>query len=1042
VVLRISHALFRIAAALVASAVIAIAGLGVRLAFGPIQVTWLAPYLERAIAPSDRQVRLSVQNAAVRLGRHRVIELVATGVQARGSDGEVLIDLPEVEIGISLRALLAHGMLAPASLEAKAPLLILTRNQAGSINLSGAQAEAELAAPRRQLDLTDLLSPWLSGDTNQPLSYLEQADISGGELVLRDQVTDHLLKARGAELTVRRLLDGVAADLTFTLDQPGASAEVHTALARDAASGRVRFAINFTGLSPAELAKLDPSLSLDGVDLALGGRLMGDMDREQGLSPIAFEVRAENGVIERPDWLAGPLPIDSVSVKGRLAANLSGAEITESRIAAKGAIVEGQAQIVWADRQITLRAKVTAQNVAAANLELYWPPGAGDEARAWVLANITDGVVPSAEATITLKPGDLRRYPFPEEALRGRFDFHDLNVRYFETMPPLTDVSGSATFTARRMDFALTGGRVGAIQLSNGSVVITGMGIKGRDTTQLLIKAGIDSPLDQALALLDHPPLGVAGKLGVAPSAASGQARTDLTLSLPLHRDLDASELQVWASAALHGAGLRGLPGGIDLSDGDFTLKVDTRGADLTGRGAINQVPLAIEWHQNFADDAAVRQRYHVEGAVDVAALPRFGLDLPFPATGSASLDATMTQSGKGREAKLALDLGPLAIDVPALGWQKAKDQPGHLTASILMPTDGPVQVQGFEVASTGLDVAGSLALSLAPVQIEQLALSRFRAGRNQGTADLHRQAGQGYQIAVRAQSLDLAPFMEGQVHLDGGAAGAPTPLRLTLAADHVLFGDAGLSDVDLDVTRDVQGWRFGTIRGRLPKGGTVELSLSVAADGRRELKVTSADAGDLLQTLGQTSPLIAGGKLELSATIGRQVPALEAKGKLRVKDFTLLDAPLLARLLTVASLTGIGNLLGGQGVHFDRLDLPFTLRSDVVVLDKGRLSGSQIGFTVRGRVALDHDRLDLGGTIVPIYGLNWALAKVPLVGPFLAGREGEGAFAVTYSVKGPLSEPQISVNPLSVLAPGFLRDLFTGNIDSSSEAVPAIAPK
>ena len=94
-------------------------------------------------------------------------------------------------------------------------------------------------------------------------------------------------------------------------------------------------------------------------------------------------------------------------------------------------------------------------------------------------------------------------------------------------------------------------------------------------------------------------------------------------------------------------------------------------------------------------------------------------------------------------------------------------------------------------------------------------------------------------------------------------------------------------------------------------------------------------------------------------------------------------------------------------------------------MLDKGRVSGSQIGFTVRGRVDLDYDRLDLGGTIVPIYGLNWALAKVPLVGPFLAGREGEGAFAVTYSVKGPLSDPQISVNPLSVLTPGILRRIF-----------------
>ncbi len=1040
-VLRISHLLFRIVAVVVASAVVAIAALGGRLVLGPIQLTWLAPSLARAITPPDRAFKIEIQNAGVRLGQHRVIELVGDGVQAKGPDGEVLIDLPEIQIGISLRALIWHFMLAPASLEARAPLLILTRNQAGTIGLSGLRAEADAPAPRGQVDLNALLAPLLSGDPSQPLSYLERVDISGGQLVVKDQITDHTLMARDAALTLRRLRDGAAADLSFALDQPGAPAKVKTTVARDAASGRVRFAVDFDGLSLAELAKFDPDLSLDGVDLAVTGRLVGDMDREQGLAPIAFELRAKDGLIDRPDWLGGRLPIDSVTVAGRLASNLNAAEVTEARIAARGATAEAKAQIVWTDRQISLRAQASTHNVAASDLKLYWPVMAGQDARSWVLANITDGLVPDAEVTIAIKPGDLDQKPIPENTVQGRFEYRNLAVRYFETMPPLTGVDGNATFTARRMDFALTAGQVGANRLANGSVVITGMGIPGRDTTQLVVKAVVDSPLDQALALLDHRPLGIAGKLGVPPSAASGQARTDLTLALPLHKDLDASELNVSATAQLRGAGIRGLPGQIDLSDGNFTLKVDNRGADLSGQGAINQIPLAIEWRENFADNAAFKRRYHVQGTFDVQALTRFGLDLPFPATGSSRIDATMTELAKAREAKLALDLGPLAVDVPALGWQKPKDEAGHLTASIVMPKDGPVQVQAFELSSAGLDVAGNLELSVEPMQLERLALSRFRAGRNEGTLDLQRQAERGYRISVQAQRVDLATFLKGQVPSTGGEAGAPTPLTLTLVADQVLFGERGLSAVDLFLVRDAQGWRTGTVQGRLPKGGRVQLSLSVAADGQRQLKVTSDDAGDLLEVLGRTAR-IEGGKLELKAAILSQVPALETEGRLRVKQFTLLDAPLVARLLTVASLTGVGNLLGGKGIYFDRLDLPFTLRHDVLVLDKGRVSGSQIGFTVRGRVDIDHDRLDLNGTIVPIYGLNWALGKVPLVGQFLAGREGEGAFALTYSIAGPTSSPQVSVNPLTVLAPGFIRDLFNDLTDSSADPTPAISPK
>ena len=62
---------------------------------------------------------------------------------------------------------------------------------------------------------------------------------------------------------------------------------------------------------------------------------------------------------------------------------------------------------------------------------------------------------------------------------------------------------------------------------------------------------------------------------------------------------------------------------------------------------------------------------------------------------------------------------------------------------------------------------------------------------------------------------------------------------------------------------------------------------------------------------------------------------------------------------------------------------------------------------------------------MVPAYGVNNVLRQIPLFGPLLTGGEGEGLFAVIYDAKGPLSDPQVSANPLSLLTPGFLRALF-----------------
>jgi hypothetical protein len=88
---------------------------------------------------------------------------------------------------------------------------------------------------------------------------------------------------------------------------------------------------------------------------------------------------------------------------------------------------------------------------------------------------------------------------------------------------------------------------------------------------------------------------------------------------------------------------------------------------------------------------------------------------------------------------------------------------------------------------------------------------------------------------------------------------------------------------------------------------------------------------------------------------------------------------------------------------------------------------GSQVGLTFEGQVDLDDEMLDMQGTVVPAYGVNWAIGQIPLIGALLKGSEGEGAFAVSYTLRGTVGDPSIIVNPLTAITPGFLRELFSG---------------
>ena len=633
--------------------------------------------------------------------------------------------------------------------------------------------------------------------------------------------------------------------------------------------------------------------------------------------------------------------------------------------------------------------------------------------------------MPAARAQIRFGPGELGQTPLPEHTLAGEFVFEDLTVSYLDTMPPLVGVDGRATFTGQRMDFAVASGHVGDVVVDQGTVVITGIGIKGRDTTQLEISAGISGPLKQALSLIDHPPLGYTSRIGIAPDQASGRVVSDLHIGMPLHRDFDPSEVRVAAEATITNAAITGEP--VDVRDGQLKLTVGADTVKLAGDAVLDGVPITVEVEETLGGGGSHR-RYQVSGSPDATLLQKFGVDLPIGLEGAIGVSATVTEAADERTAKIALDLTPTTIEVPQLDWRKPAGQPSTLTTSANLPAGGPLRVTAFELTSDELRAEGSLEAQIEPFRLTRLWLDSVHFGDSRASIALRQEDASGYEVRIDAETLDLTPWFgqdrPGRTE-EPGTAGFQAPLRLNLKAERLIVDTAALTAVNADLVRDPDGWRSANLTGRLPNGAQFALTLTPAG-AQQKLRLTTTDAGDLLQALDTTSQ-IEGGELELDATIVRQQPSPEAEGRFMVREFNARNAPILARLLTVASLQGIGNLLSGQGIAFQRLDAPFTLRNELLQLGRGRLSGSQLGLTFEGWINLDDDTLDLGGTIVPVYGVNRTIGQIPIIGRLLRGREGVGAFAFTYGMRGPVGNPTIWVNPLSALAPGFLRELFSG---------------
>jgi uncharacterized protein YhdP len=119
------------------------------------------------------------------------------------------------------------------------------------------------------------------------------------------------------------------------------------------------------------------------------------------------------------------------------------------------------------------------------------------------------------------------------------------------------------------------------------------------------------------------------------------------------------------------------------------------------------------------------------------------------------------------------------------------------------------------------------------------------------------------------------------------------------------------------------------------------------------------------------------------------------------------------------------------QRIVFNQLRAPFSVGGGKFRLKDAYMNGPMLGATMRGIVDFKAQTVDLGGTYVPLYGLNSALGSIPILGRVLVGRQGEGVVGITFAIKGRLDDPQVLVNPMSVMTPGIFRQIFefTGSV-------------
>ena len=1069
--------LLRIVEAVFLLAVVGAAVLTWRLSQGPITIDAIAPYVAEAFTQAGSQagqgVKFQVDHLEFKwFGLKARPELTARNVRLMEPGGGVIASLPSMVVRLSPQALL-RGVIAPDTVLLSNPIIRFVHRADGSLGLGSGSTGTALPNPAAAAPTVPTVEPTNSNAVAEELirsltrpaseenraGYLDTVTIADTTLVLADEVSGRRWIAPSATLTFTRTAGSLELLATLPVVEDGRRWTVTARGHYLEATRQLAFDLDIDGFRPTRVARLAKQLVPFGaLDLPVSGKaqaiftLAGNAAR---LDSVAFDVKGAAGNVHLPAPVDQPYPVRALSLKGSASANLDSIKIDEAKAELDRAgdvrpVITVSAEGVNLNSAPHVTVRASLPDVSLAGLKDYWPQTVAPNTRDWIVRNLDGGGATGTEFQMELDGPRLEELTKSSTLLTTRL--HGINVAFMPRMPKVLGTDGVLTLTPAEVVIGINGGRVpdsqsgAGLKVTGGKVRLYGLDI-GKERGD--ISLDIAGEFGETMRLVDHEPLGYAHAIGIDPTQVVGLANINLKLDFPLIKDLKRDQVTIAVKAKTTGVGIPNVAFSLPLNHGDFELALTGKGMTVEGKANLGGIPSQISWIEDFEGKNDVRSTYVLDPVIDNNQRPLLGLSMrPFiPPYIDGEVPAHVTYVvRRDRTATLeaTADLTRAAVAIPELGWKKEEGKPALGVVSARLENDHLTEVSSFHVISGNpddadvLDVMGSATFG-EDNSLKTLKIGPSIAGESRMRASVARDEAGVYTMDVSGEAFDSTYFWK-ELSRDDTRGARPqntqntesTPLKLTAKFDRMwLTKEGDFKDVNLTFERSAAGIQAIDFKSQVAET-PFNLTLT-SADGKRTFTGASDNGGAVVRAVGLFKDIQGGkftikGEFEANGTV---------KGGAEIANFKLVGAPPLARLLSVAALTGILDELRGTGISFSTLRAPFSYAKSVLTVSDGEMFGTSLGLTANGTYDFNATRMNFDGTLVPVYAVNSVLNSIPLIGGLLSGGDkGGGVFAATYSYRGDPATAQPSVNPLAALAPGFLRHIF--DIFKSNPARPA----
>ena len=1030
---------------------------------GPIELPFLKPYMVRALNHDDAEYQVTVDSVNIELVRSiQPIKIIANNVVYRKNDGSFIINAPKTSVSFSIKALL-RGVIAPSSMEALNPTVYI-------FNTYGVDKENINDVNKKKIayyfdSFEDFIERFNSDDNFYPESYINKISVKNAEVELHEVDLGRKWIFSDLNYLLELNLTNISMDVSALMKLNNQVASVGVEAEYRMLNNKLAFEFYFSDLVPNGLAEtfLDKNTAEGFYKLIVpvsGGvarvfdfneviKYKDDIMKsvDTAFEKIDFQFEGGRGNIMFNEDAAYNYNIAAFLLEGAISGGLNELKISNADFdlgsqkakidlkvsGVKSFLLENSLK----DLKVDLSAAVKEMNFD--DLYNYWPRYLSDDAWSWCKDSIRGGQIKNVRFDFRFAYDDKSRN-FGLADLSGSGDISDTNLNYLKEMPDITNLYGRAHFSKTNIKIDVDKG------VSEG-VILTGGYVNLYDLDKYNNYADIDlklsSSVTDALRLIDNPPLGYTSEMGLKPDTLQGQAETELGLKFEIKNDLTPEEVEVKVKSDLTEVRVPDAFKNKTVTADELKLEVDNQGLALSGDAKLENIPLKLSWNERFADKN-YRSRYKLSAKFNNALKKELDFDSsllnPPYVDGYALVDAEITvYNDRKTVVNLNAQIDKMAVDFAFLGFKKPVNERGNLLATLNIYDNKLVSLPKFSLFKDDFKIEGKIDLT-ADGNIKTVDITNISGPRTAAKAriDIAHAPKKKVKINISGTSYDLTPFFdrdENKIKVDRATL-IKTPEDEDDELEDVTDTDIFIAVNNLWTNPHVPVTNFAGSAKLLNGIGVNEIHMVGNYNNNKKsvlkfdyvprpnkeflLSVDSNDAGATLKVLRVYNNM-KGGNIQVEA---RRNAQKEFIGHAKIRDFSIYNTPVIAKLLTVASFSGMVDLLMGEGLTFSHFDAPFEYRNRQLSLKEAKAFGDVVGITAQGTYDRRFDEVNFHGVIAPAYSLNTMLGKIPLVGNLLVGKDGT-VFAANYSATGSVEDAEIDINPLSALSPSSLKDKF-----------------